>query len=414
MSLNFSRFYRIDELVQLDIQGAFNQTWTKEYDHLWSAGRKYTQPHVGSGIHVKKVKLLPSNKLPDDIRSFTELEVQHHGFIYVLVSCRYPILYVGISEGSLRNGVFGVGRLLHHIRKLLAASGGITNHTAGWRSHAIKRYEDIVESLSQTGGAGGNLDSLGPILWGDLRIAIAHSLNAKQHEGDVLDQFESRLNRNGASVEILNSGSTNRMPATILFPKNETTMCGSQAEQQIDAQSTTDQIFDEIAQETIKSIASEQLNSQKESLGNEALVLEEHEEYDQDVASTEGFEEDFNKLDDFCQNTFIRLLAWARGLHAANGLQEKVIRGFTNQPPGYNSTRLLCFAELSNSRRAKKNSWIARIPLVCGPKKPMTIILPSSTLLASEEDISRGKDPNFRPLDIEDFLRRPSHYTSLS
>lgn len=60
-------------------------------------------------------------------------------------STRYNTLYVGISGKSLANGVFSDGRFVHHLRKLIAAKGGATNHTKGWRGHAIDRYQAIKQ-----------------------------------------------------------------------------------------------------------------------------------------------------------------------------------------------------------------------------------------------------------------------------
>jgi hypothetical protein len=59
-------------------------------------------------------------------------------------------------------------------------------------------------------------------------------------------------------------------------------------------------------------------------------------------------------------------------------------------------------------QNALPHSWAARVPL----QEPITIIFPIQFLSPAhtEENILRGRDNNFRPRDIDAFLREPSAY----
>lgn len=113
---------------------------------------------------------------------------------------------------------------------------------------------------------------------------------------------------------------------------------------------------------------------------------------------------------------FARLLEWAFGIQQQYGLEQKVVRGYTDHPPGYNRIPMLVFAELGNAGRAQAGSWMVRIPLRSDENYPLTVVLPTRLRSdrVNQEDIAKGKGDNFRPLDLDQFLSNPSRYVRLS
>ena len=94
-------------------------------------------------------------------------------------------------------------------------------------------------------------------------------------------------------------------------------------------------------------------------------------------------------------------------------VEEKRIGYYVEQPDGCNHIPMIVFAPLGRSGRALPKQWICRIPLVC-PGYGMTIVLPTRTRgAAADDEITFGASSNFRPNDIDDFLRRPGYYTTL-
>ena len=155
--------------------GVFNCDWQGDYHRVENGDSSWSEPTLGSGIGVGSPVLRENADLPDEV---SKLENKSR-FIYCIVSDIFPILYVGISEGDLRNGVFGAGRLQHHIRKLLASIGGSTNHTKGWRSHASlrhKQYRSIVETgEGVVGSMTSTFASLNSIVQSKLRVRYSVS-----------------------------------------------------------------------------------------------------------------------------------------------------------------------------------------------------------------------------------------------
>jgi hypothetical protein len=91
---------------------------------------------------------------------------------------------------------------------------------------------------------------------------------------------------------------------------------------------------------------------------------------------------------------------------------QKLVRGYSNQPTGYNNTPMLVFADIGSSGRAVGNGWVARIPLVDETRAPLTILFPSSAkrLDLDPTVISEGQHGAWRPLDIAAFLHAPDIY----
>lgn len=104
---------------------------------------------------------------------------------------------------------------------------------------------------------------------------------------------------------------------------------------------------------------------------------------------------------------FRRLLDWAAARFPEAA--QKIVRGYTDQPTGYNGVPMLVFARIGPSGRATPHGWVARIPLTNGDAAPMTIILPES---ARRPDLdparaATGRKGGWRPLDLDAFLQSP-------
>ena len=122
-----------------------------------------------------------------------------------------------------------------------------------------------------------------------------------------------------------------------------------------------------------------------------------------------------NSLDDDNNRRFDKLMSWALGIEGKYDLQQKIILGYTNQPVGCNGVPMLVFAEFGKAGKAKPNSWKIRIPLRVIDDNSLSIVLPTGILTngLNERLITIGKHDNFRPIDIDDFLKNPSKYVNL-
>lgn len=109
------------------------------------------------------------------------------------------------------------------------------------------------------------------------------------------------------------------------------------------------------------------------------------------------------------------LLAWCFEVEEKYGLEQRIVEGYANQPSGCNNIRMMLFANFGKAGRAKPNSWRIRIPLQRSEKQGLTVVLPIPYMATglSNDLIEKGKHDNFRPLDLDDFLKRPSKYVNL-
>lgn len=394
MSLVFTNYHPLEALVSVKITGELNPQWDERYQRLWCNKSGYSQPSTGSGFGIVTLPLLDG--LPGDIQMQvrTAQDNDGNGWMYVIRSRKYNVLYVGITNKDLATGLFGSGRFSHHLRKLLAAGGSVTNHTAGWREHAIARYRDVVSASS--GDPQLNVASL---LWGDLCIAIAHTPTPNKFERFVLDKFEEEMSTQGISVDKLNRAASGKDKCHITFPCNSPSSCSDGAHGAIVTTKTI-----EVPVE-ISSAASVQ--------------FEEGEQYDNDLMINDEYKQYIESMDEKNLHRFQALLAWARKAFTIDRnegevLREKRIKGYTNQPRGYSGIPMVLFAPLNDQGRAKPDGWVARIPLKCTDANPMTVVLPTrlKAETALEGEIIRGIDENFAPLDVDDFLRRPKHYVT--
>lgn len=393
MPLVFSNFYPLDRLVRFHAGGRFSLEWNRSYVRHWSGKSSYMQPDEGSGISLARLKLVPDAQLPADIQALSDST----GLMYVLASCAYPILYVGITVKDMRNGMFGAsGRVTHHSRKLLAAAGCATNHTGGWLEHAVARYSAVAEVVHNGFSSASDLESLAPHLWGDWRIAIAQVASPARYEGFVLEQFKPLIEQLWGDCASLNTATTQCEPIAIELPPNWRDMAPSAS----DAPMPVPPLIQPDADEANEL---------------EPSAPEEGEPGDADLRTVCGHEAAVARMPPVCREHFVQLLAWARSLNRRPNVQEKTVAGYGKQPAGYNGMPMVVFAEINSAGRVKPNAWLCRIPLDCGDTRPMTIVLNAANRGPVDDDeITCGQDRNFRPNDIDDFLRRPGHYTTLA
>lgn len=227
MTLVFTNFHQLGAICDINLDGVFNLSWNKQYIEIIQGKKKkkkYTKPDgVGSGLKSKPLKL-GASRAPRDKADLALAELAPamslNQIIYVIVSKRYPILYVGISEGGLQKGVFKDGRLRHHLNKMLAIRESGTSHTAGWLQHAMERYDANVlvkqANHSEQVFKAGLLD--------DVYIAIGHcghdNWRSNQVEGTVLNAFEVQLSKPGCPVQVMNTATVKYDAIDIKLPSN--------------------------------------------------------------------------------------------------------------------------------------------------------------------------------------------------
>jgi hypothetical protein len=219
MVIRLSSFHPLWALAPIIANRPLVKDWGCTYETVTVGKAKSTYPvRGGAGQVIQTPKLLKGSLLPEDI---VALDDGRKGVIYVLVSTAYPILYVGISNGTLRDAVFGRGRLGHHLRKLFACHLSSTSHTQGWPLHAIQRYQDRV-------GAAGLIDCEEyrcpeTMIGADLMIAVAsleHPWNPGDFEGTLLDIAHEAFTDAHPDLMVLNTGKVKRQPANIVLPAN--------------------------------------------------------------------------------------------------------------------------------------------------------------------------------------------------
>lgn len=223
MPLIFSNLYKLDVICDVGITGPFNTSWTKSYVAIPSGKATSTKPDgVGSGLKICPLKLKPGIELAGHQNSIADLvpmaNLNH--LIYLVVSTRYPMFYVGVTEGGLRSGIFDTGRLIHHARKMLAIRESSTSHTGGWLTHAMERYDANLAAHTLRVN---DQDFLQDLL-GDVYIAVGHqghdAWTPASVEDTVLSQVETKLNSDGRVVQKMNTAGSGRDPVDIELPDN--------------------------------------------------------------------------------------------------------------------------------------------------------------------------------------------------
>lgn len=124
---------------------------------------------------------------------------------------------------------------------------------------------------------------------------------------------------------------------------------------------------------------------------------------------------------DFCEGLgdaerrgLVRLITWVGQLQVAKGAEATMIRRYSGLPTGYSGVPTVLIAVLGQQGRAKRHSWIARIPLRSDTTYPLTVVLPQESCVPGlSEDLIARSEGCFRPLELEHFLQDPSKYTKL-
>lgn len=220
MRISFTKFYPLWALAPVIAEGDLMEDWSCSYNFINSKGNSYCYPdRGGAGQAIQSPRLLNRNLLPEELAF---LDDGRRGIIYIICSILYPVLYVGITRGSLRKGVFGSGRLVHHIRKLFACHAPQTSHTEGWREHAIARYGDrLAAKLNTTKGQ--DINWCGTLIGEDLVFAVGSIENNNDPtliEGTILDAVEAGFASFNCAVNIMNKGKIKREQALIDLPSN--------------------------------------------------------------------------------------------------------------------------------------------------------------------------------------------------
>jgi hypothetical protein len=356
-SINFTPYYALRKISDLKIEGSFNNSWSGKYHRVSRNKVTIFEPIIGSGLVVRTTELNNGKLLDDELSEI----ISRSGIIYTIVSNKFPILYTGITTGDLQTGVFGAGRLKHHVRKLLAALNTSTNHTQGWHGHAHERYKFLIENLNENDLCSA-LD--------DIFVSFAHVEDPDQYEGTAFDAFKTQLLKNAKEVTVLNHKTMKRTPSIINLPDN------------LDA-------------------------SMSFASWSKYLNLTKPKFIDENYENSAQFDNpgDFER--------FKKLLAWARN-DIGLTVVEKKVRGYTNQPSDLNGIPMVVFAELGSSGRALPNKWVCRIPLKLKKSKTISITLPTRLLKKNidQQRIEIGKDANFKPINIDEFIETPSTFVT--
>lgn len=222
--LTFTPFVRFADISEFSIEGPLSHEWDCSYVQTNGNSGSSTPSGNGSGLTLKKFDakryadfLAGSTSFSYEIRKYWDRVYSQNRLIYIVRSDRYPVLYVGITEGGLDKGVFGVsGRLAHHVRKIFAIkSGKSTNHTAGWRSHAVERYQNLCNEHA-------NMNERECTSFADdLQISFGTFENSDQapadHEGYVLCVAFERLQGTATALQVMNTGAMFYRPVSICF-----------------------------------------------------------------------------------------------------------------------------------------------------------------------------------------------------
>lgn len=123
------------------------------------------------------------------------------------------------------------------------------------------------------------------------------------------------------------------------------------------------------------------------------------------------------------QNRFEELIRWMTQLNETKDLPTKIVRGYTDQPAGYNMVATILISTFRDNGRAFPGGWRLRIPLRADDKFPLSVTLNKKYLSAqlsqlSKKDTERyiafGAKDNFRPINLDHFLQDPGFYTILT
>jgi hypothetical protein len=89
----------------------------------------------------------------------------------------------------------------------------------------------------------------------------------------------------------------------------------------------------------------------------------------------------------------------------------KIVRGYSDQPAGYNNKPMLVIGNVRESD-GRAVRWFARVPLINEDCTPLTIIFHRDLLNPTVETarVSIGRKGDWRPIDLDAFLGNPDDY----
>ena len=198
----FTRFLPLSSVVTIDVGGQL-QGWDGSYE-VTPNGHRPAQG--GSGLKLRAPAIQsPHQNFPQQYSA------------YVIVSCRYPLVYVGISDG----GPTGLAQRLHkHLNKFLAIPAPGTHHPENWKLHGRQRHQDNF--------AANPLAPPGSWMLDDLRIAfVCNPVSLKANEGFILSHFVDVTRRRFPNMDLaeLNGSIPPAEPIQLDWPENEVNPC---------------------------------------------------------------------------------------------------------------------------------------------------------------------------------------------
>ena len=131
-------------------------------------------------------------------------------------------------------------------------------------------------------------------------------------------------------------------------------------------------------------------------------------------ANTEDIHAFYSSLEILGKKKFIQLLSLISKISPFSGMPQKIVGGYSGQLPGYDGIPMLVFSPTGASGKALPKQWGVRIPLVNNDdqNKSLTIIIndkyKNPTL--DEALILCGDKNEFRPLDLDDFIKNYKKY----
>jgi len=111
------------------------------------------------------------------------------------------------------------------------------------------------------------------------------------------------------------------------------------------------------------------------------------------------------------RQTFIAVMKILEKHLLGNGIEQKVVGGYTGQPRGYSQKPMLVYCRRSPSGRAVRGGWYARVPLVDEPNAPMTLLLnPSMVLPGADEALFTRVGAYCIPKSLSAFVAHPDRH----
>ena len=123
----------------------------------------------------------------------------------------------------------------------------------------------------------------------------------------------------------------------------------------------------------------------------------------------------FEELKPEDKDRFSRILSYAEGIGILREMPQKVIGGYTNQPPGYNAIPIIVYGRFTKSGKVAPNAWFLRVPQPTSKTSGLTLFIPQcfkAAKLNHAKVVSHGTSSQafFYPLDVDHFLLHPEEY----